>query len=142
MTIRVGGAVILLILTSLFSTVKLTKPADQFVYKFTGITEIVPDSVTRYEQRFAKLRPLLPRHGTVGYVTDKEGPGDLAAQEKYLIIRYILAPVLVEHSPRHSLVVGNITQPTTDLKSFLQRKNVTLLKDLGDGVLLLQGRNR
>lgn len=142
MTVRTVVGVTLLVLVSLFSTVKLTKPADQFVYKFTGITEIVPDGVTLYEQRFAKLRPLLPRHGTVGYVTDKEGPGDIAAHEKYLTVGYILAPVLVEHSPRRALVVGNLTQPTTDLQQFLHDNHLALLKNLGDGVLLLQGIER
>ena len=142
MTARTILGVALLVLISLFSTVKLTKPADQFVYKFTGITEIIPDDVTRYETRFAKLRTLLPLRGTVGYVTDKEGPNDIAAQEKFLTIRYILAPVLVENSPRHALVVGNITQPTTNLQQFLYEKRLALLKNLGDGVLLLQGRER
>ena len=142
MTVRIVAGLTLLVLVSLFSTVKLTKPEDQFVYKFTGITEIVPDDVTLYEQRFSTLRKLLPRHGTVGYVTDQAGLGDIAAHEKYLTVRYVLAPVLVENSPRHALVVGNITQPTTDLKNFLREKNVVLLKDLGDGVLLLQGVER
>ena len=142
MTVRIVAGVTLLVLVSLFSTVKLTKPADQFVYKFTGITEIVPDDVTLYETRFSTLRKLLPRHGTVGYVTDQAGLGDIAAHEKYLTVRYVLAPVLVENSPRHALVVGNITRPTTDLKNFLREKNVVLLKDLGDGVLLLQGIER
>ncbi|TAL12172.1 MAG: hypothetical protein EPO02_02450 [Nitrospirae bacterium] len=142
MTVRTILGVALLVLVSLFSTVKLTKPADQFVYKFTGITEIVPDDVTRYETRFAKLRALLPRRGTVGYVTDKEGPGDLAAHEKYLYVAYTMAPVLVEYGPRHALVVGNITQPATDLQQFLQAKHLALLKNLGDGVLLLQGPER
>ena len=137
-TIRALVGVLLLVLVSLFSTVKLTKPADRFVYKFTGITEIAPDGVTLYEQRFAKLRPLLPRHGTVGYVTDGD-PLDLAVNEKYQDVRYALAPVLVKNSPHHALVVGNIMLPATDLARFLREKNLTLLKDLGDGVLLLRG---
>lgn len=142
MTVRTIAGITLLVLISLFSTVKLTKPADQFVYKFTGITEIAPDDVTRYETRFATLRPLLPRLGTVGYATDKEGANDLAAHERYLYVQYVLAPILVENSPHHTLVVGNITQPTTDLQQFLQRKNLAFLKNLGDGVLLLQGVER
>lgn len=141
MTIRALAGVALLVLISLFPTVKLTKPADQFVYKFTGITEIVPDDVTLYEQRFAGLRPLLPRHGTVGYVTDGD-PHDLAVNEKTLAVRYVLAPVLVENSPHHAVVVGNIMLPTTDLARFLREKNLTLLKNLGDGVLLLRGADR
>ena len=140
-TIRALAGIALLVLISLFPTVKLTKPTDQFVYKLTGITEIVPNNVTLYEQRFARLRPLLPRHGTVGYVTDGD-PHDLAVNEKSLTVRYVLAPVLVENSPRHALVVGNIMLPTTDLAHFLREKNLALLKNLGDGVLLLQGADQ
>lgn len=141
MTIRAAAGITLLVVVSLFPTVKLTKPADQFVYKFTGITEIVPDGVTLYEQRFAKLRPLLPRHGAVGYVTDGD-PHDLAVNEKSLTVRYVLAPALVENSSRHALVVGNIMLPTTDLQQFLHDNHLALLKNLGDGVLLLQGIER
>lgn len=141
MTVRTVGGVTLLVLVSLFSTVKLTKPADQFAYKLTGITEIVPDDITLYEQRFAGLRPLLSGHGTAGYITDGD-PHSLAVNEKYLAVRYVLAPVLVENSPRHALVVGNIMLPTTDLARLLREENLALLRNLGDGVLLLQGADR
>ena len=114
---------------------------DRFVYKFTGITAIVPDDVTLYEQRFTRLRPLLPRHGTVGYVTDGD-PQSLAVNEKSLTVRYALAPVLMENSPRHALVVGNIMLPTTDLQQFLHDRHLALVQDLGDGVLLLRGADR
>jgi hypothetical protein len=59
-----------------------------------------------------------------------------------LAVRYVLAPVLVENSPRHALVVGNIMLPTTDPARFLREKHLALLQDLGDGVLLLQGADR
>ena len=111
--IRTLVGVALLVLASLFSTIKITKPMDRFVYKFAGITAVVPDDVTLDEQRFARLRPLLPRHGTVGYVTDGD-PQSLAVNEKYLAVQYALAPVLVKNSPRQTLVVGNIMLPTTE----------------------------
>jgi len=140
-TARPVAGMLLLILVSLFSTVKLTKPMEQFVSRFAGVTEIVPDGVTLSERRFVSLRALLPRHGTVGYVTDDD-MGGYAAYEKYLVVRYVLSPVLVENGPQYALVVGNITQPATDLDRFLRKHNLTLLKNLGDGVLLLEDTSR
>lgn len=138
MHIRVIVGIILLVLVSLFSTVKLTRPMEQFVFRFAGITEIVPDVITLSERRFSWLRPLLPSHGTVGYVTD-DNTGGYAAQERYLVVRYVLAPILVEDNPHHAFVVGNITRPATDLQQFLHKNNLTLRKSLGDGVFLLEG---
>jgi hypothetical protein len=127
---------VLLLLVSLFSTVKLTRPTEQFVPRFSGIIEIVPDHVTLYEHRFSALRPLLPPHGTVGYVMDQDFRD---YDEKWVAVQYALAPVLVARGSHYDLIVGNITQPMTDLHQFLHHNNLVLLKNLGDGVLLLEG---
>lgn len=140
-TARPVAGMLLLLLVSLFSTVKLTKPTEQFASRFVGITEIVPDGITLSDRRFSALRPLLPSHGTVGYVTDDD-MGGYAAYEKYLIVRYVLAPVLAENDAHYALVVGNITQPKTDSQQFLCQHSLTLMTDLGDGLLLLKGTPR
>lgn len=127
----------LLLLISLLSTLKLTKPTDQFLLRFAGVRELSVDRVTLYEKRFAPLRRVLPAYGRVGYVTD-ENTNDYMQYENFLIVRYILTPVLVENELGHALVVGNITQQATDLQRFLSRQGLTLVKDLGDGVLLLE----
>jgi len=138
-TARPAAGVLLLILISLFSTVKLTKPTEQFASRFAGIVEVVPDRGTLYEHRFSVLRAVLPRHGTVGYVADQDSG---YSDETVMAVQYALAPVLVERGPRHALVVGNITQPMTDPQQFLRQRNLTLIKDLGQGVLLLEGAPR
>ena len=140
MRIRAVVGIVLLVLVSLFSTLKLTRPTEQFAARFAGITEIVPDNVTLSERRVLPLRASLPPHGTIGYVTD-DADG-YAAHERYLMVRYALAPVLVENNSAHALVVGNITRPTTDLQSLTRQHNLTLLKDFGGGVLLLEGPSR
>jgi len=68
--------------------------------------------------------------------------GGYAAYEKYLIVRYVLAPVLAENDAHYALVVGNITQPKTDSQQFLCQHSLTLMTDLGDGLLLLKGTPR
>jgi len=140
-TARPVAGILFLLLVSLFSTVKLTKPTEQFASRFAGITEIAPDGITLSERRFSVLRTLLPRGGTVGYVTDDD-MGGYTAYERYLTVRYVLAPVLVENDHRYAHVVGNITQPKTDPARFVLERNLTLLKNLGDGVLLLEGAPR
>jgi len=139
MKLRTIAGLAILIMVCLFSNVRLLKPADHFLYRFTGIKEIVPDVVSLDEKRFEHLKRLLPPHGIVGYVTDKEGPDDLATNEKYLHVQYALAPVIVDRGTRHSLIVGNLTRPDTDPQAFTASKRLTLVKDLGNGVLLLQG---
>jgi len=138
-TARPVAGLSLLLLVSLFSTIKLTKPTEQFASRFAGVMDIGPDHVTVYGQRFSTLRTMLLRHGRVGYVTDQ---GSENSDEKVLAIQHALAPVLVERGSAHALVVGNITQPTTDLQKFLHQHNLALLKNLGNGVLLLEGTPR
>ncbi len=140
MPIRTGAGIALLILASLFSTIKLNRPAEQFLYKITGVTDIVPDEVTLDEQRFKNLKPLLPPHTTVGYLADREG--DIASHERYMRVRYILSPIVVEQGTHHALVIGNLTQPSTDLDAFLKKHDVALLKDFGGGAMLLVGNKR
>jgi len=140
-TVRVAIGMAFLVLVSLFSTVKLANPADRFLYRFAGVTEVVPDEVTLLEQRFSILRAVLPKEGIVGYATDQDMQ-TYAAYEQYLVTRYTLAPVLVENNPHRALVVGNITKPTTDLRRFLDDNHLRLLQDLGSGVVLLESRQR
>lgn len=97
------------------------------------------DDVTLYEQRFAPLRPLLPRHGVVGYVADTQavnihfdptGPSYYATQ-------YSLAPLIVVYSTAPALVVGNFTDPAA-VAPVLARLRLRPLRDFGNGVLLLR----
>lgn len=135
-TARPIVGLILLLLVSLFSTIKVAKPAEHFGARFFGITEIVPDNVTLNGSRFSALRAVLPHHGTVGYITDHTlGYSD----EIVAAVQYALAPVLVLRDRNYPLVVGNITQPRTDIQELLRENNLLLLKDCGEGVLLLAG---
>lgn len=137
--LRTIAGLAMLIMVCLFSNVRLLKPADHFLYRFTGIKEIVPDEVSLNEKRFEHLKRLLPSHGIVGYITDKEGPDDLATHEQYLRVQYVLAPVIVDRGTKHPLIVGNLTRPGTAPQAFTASKRLTLVKDFGNGVLLLQG---
>ncbi|MGC2446750.1 MAG: hypothetical protein WA477_03845 [Candidatus Sulfotelmatobacter sp.] len=87
------------------------------------------DGVERLSDgRFAALKSSLPAVATIGYIEESTDP----AIPYYYLTQYALAPVVVEHSINHKLVVGNF--PT--LQHPPVPPGLRLLKDFGNGVLL------
>lgn len=89
------------------------------------------DVAQRSDQRFAGLRASLPQQGIIGYVGD---PGDLPA---YYLAQYALAPLVVDRSSDHPLVVGNFADSQT---ANLPSAHLELVKDFGHGVLLFANK--
>lgn len=87
----------------------------------------------RSDQRFAALKTELPQRGVVGYVGET---GNLAVGDYYLT-QYALAPLVVEHSSNHAIVVGNFP---SGVASGLPA-NLQLTRDFGDGVLLFSNKD-
>ena len=85
------------------------------------------DIAQRSEQRFAALKPALPQHGVVGYIGDSTTPAD------YYLAQYALAPLIVDHSPNHPLVIGNFLLSSAPS---VPSANLHLVRDFGNGVLL------
>jgi len=80
--------------------------------------------------RFAELRKNLPARGVVGYWGDSAlTPPAVGA---YYLTQYALAPLVVERSLKHPLVVGNFP----DSAAPPVPANLRLVKDFGDGVFL------
>lgn len=96
----------------------------------------LPDSASeiprRSDQRFAELKAMLPEHGVVGYIGEPGKPSPVTVGDYYLA-QYALAPLVLDHSPNHSLVVGNFpTSPPPQPPA----ENLRLVQDFGNGVLL------
>jgi hypothetical protein len=92
------------------------------------------DHVTKLsDERFAALKSELPPRGVVGYMGDS---GDSATSDYYLT-QYALAPVIVDRSTNHELVVGNF--PNGRLPQFPSTLEVA--KDFGNGVVLLTNKD-
>ena len=93
-----------------------------------------PDEVAqRSDLRFAKLKAALPERGVVGYVGDSGESGVPA----YYLAQYALAPLVLDRSPNHHIVVGNF--PSIPNASSVG--SLRLVKDFGDGVLLFAGED-
>jgi hypothetical protein len=96
-----------------------------------------PDSAQRVarrsDRRFAALKASLPERGVIGYVGE---PG-AAALGDYYLTQYALAPLVVDRSPNHALVVGNFPSSPVGAPAAAPSDNLQLVQDFGDGVLLL-----
>jgi len=84
------------------------------------------------DQRFAALKLALPQQGIVGYIGDSVSPAE------YYFTQYALAPLIVDHSISHPLVVGNFSasQPPAMPPDHLRK-----VKDFGNGVLLFANKD-
>lgn len=94
------------------------------------------DQISRYESRLQPLIALLPPQSTIGYLTSPDMPFE-TAKLRYGLAKYALCPVLVDWSDDHDLIVGDFLN-AADVTAALTRHPVIVLKDFGNGVVLLQ----
>lgn len=94
-----------------------------------------PDEVAQHSDlRFAKLKAALPQRGVIGYIGETGESGVPA----YYLAQYALAPLVLDRSPNHPLVVGNFLSSSA-AAPFVQLR---LVKDFGDGVLLFASEDQ
>jgi len=82
--------------------------------------------------RFAAVKAALPPRGVIGYLGER---GDLARGD-YYAAEYALAPLVVDDSQDHPLVLGNF--PHTSLPA---PPNLQLVEDFGNGVGLFTNKD-
>ena len=121
------GAILVLVVCCLLST-------GRIVFEAPGPRRISSDDISRRsDQRFAALKACLPASGVIGYLGET---GDSATPDYYLT-QYALAPLIVDRSPKHSLVVGNFpSSPPSGIPQDLR-----LMEDFGQGVMLFAAKD-
>ena len=105
--------------------------AGRMIVDTPGVHHDQAETELRAGQRFAALRDVLPRRGVIGYIGQSEGVG------QYYLTQYALAPLVVDHSLNHSIVIGNF--PTSRPREL--PNNLELVRDFGDGVLLFANKD-
>ena len=119
---RVTIASVIFVLCCLLSSARLVLEAPT-----PDTLKDSPDEIARSDHRFAALKATLPERGIMGYVGET---GDSAVGHYYLA-QYALAPLVLDHSEKHPLVVGNFSASPA-----ASPEGLHLIKDFGNGVLL------
>jgi hypothetical protein len=92
------------------------------------ISDEAAENEPRSGARFVALREALPQRGVIGYIGRPED-----SVGHYYLAQYALAPLVVDFSLNHRIVVGNFpTTPPQNLPA-----NLKVVRDFGQGVLLL-----
>jgi len=84
---------------------------------------------TRSDQRFGDLKSSLTDCEVVGYVGESGTPGDA----DYYLAQYTLAPLVVDRSANHPLVVGNFPTSSPPISATV---HLHPIRDFGHGVIL------
>ena len=126
-TIRTTAAAAILVFSSLLSS-------GRMLFNTPRPGHFEQDSIaSRSDQRFAVLKTRLPAEGVVGYV----GESSDSATPDYYLTQYALAPLIVDNSTDHAIVIGNF--PSSQASRI--PRNLQLVDDLGNGVLLLANKD-
>ncbi len=98
------------------------------------------DRVSLHQRHLENLRSVLPVGvRQLGYTTDvspEELPRDAAALSRYYLVQYALVPAVVAPVPEGDFVVGQFSG--TPARPPRLPPGLSIVKDIGDGVLLLQ----
>src|SRR5579864_4166178 len=126
MTHRSAIAVLILVLCCLLSSARLVIDAS----RPRSVKNLAQQIPSRSDQRFATLKAALPAHGAVGYVGEAGAPVDVLSD--YYLTQYALAPLVVEDSTNHPLVIGNFPRSQRSQVP----DNLKMIQDFGNGVFL------
>jgi hypothetical protein len=121
-------AALIFVLCSMLSSGRILKDAST-QRRLKGATT---DLALISDQRFAAAKAVLPRRGVIGYI----GEGGDLARGDYYAAEYALAPLVVDDSPDHSLVLGNFPHSSVPAPPNVELENLQLIQDFGHGVAL------
>lgn len=124
---RTRAGILLFVLCCLLST-------GRILFQAPSPKRVAADDIAkRSDQRFAALKLRLPASGVIGYIGE---PGDRAVPDYYLT-QYALAPLVVDQSPDHAIVIANF--PSAAASEIPQ--NLRVVENFGNGVLLLASKD-
>jgi hypothetical protein len=124
---RMKCAILVFTLCCLLSTIRILREAPNPAH-------LSQDDISkRSDQRFAAVKTRLPASGVIGYI----GESGNSSTPDYYLTQYALAPLVVDRSTHHAIVIGNFPlSPPSNLPP-----NLRLVEDFGSGVLLLAGED-
>jgi len=120
--VRTTVSILLFLVCCLLSSFRL-------IHNAPAPAQVSPDDIAaRSDQRFSALKAQLPERGVIGYVGESGNSGTA----DYYLAQYALAPLVIDHSANHPLVIGSYPTAAPQFPEDLR-----LVRDFGNGVLLL-----
>ncbi|HEX7313132.1 MAG TPA: hypothetical protein VF297_04400 [Pyrinomonadaceae bacterium] len=96
------------------------------------------DRITLHETRLAELRKRLPARGVVGYVSDDFGGAETPQSwRRFATTQYSLAPLILERTTTHELVVGVFDDPAS-ARAVAAGGDLLPVEEFGEGVVLFK----
>jgi len=132
--VRHRAALVVLVVLSVYHSAVLLRTA-----RVDYLRDPDPDAVSVFEHRFDSVRARLSDSTTVGYITDAPIDGDWLID--YYLTQYTLSPVVVSDSLAARFVIANLRDPKS-LAGLLQKQDLFLLSDYGNGIFLLSHQPR
>jgi hypothetical protein len=104
-----------------------------------GLVNVRSDAVTLIVRKMAELKNILPPGTVVGYLSNIDkaqiGTGWVVRPKAFYLTQYALAPIIVDYSTEHSLVVGYFDPP---LRFEADGKGLSLIRNFGNGIVLFR----
>lgn len=120
-----------LVMFGLFKMIQLTREGP------------IQDAASIYEYRLAGVKAVLPKKGTLGYLSYpplKDLMADRIETQKYFLSVYVLSPILLDYQNDHQLYLGNFEEGIPP--GYLEAQKLVVVQDFGNGVLLLKKGSR
>ena len=136
MIIRIGVAIVILIVASVFSAIAHKDIPAKLPFKLLGLEEFRPDQSLDFFLKARAMKLFLPSRGTVGYITDTSiCPYGTCG----IVVQHALAPLLLERSAEHFYVIGYLLNSTESLQ-VAQMNSLEAVHNFRDGSVILRKR--
>jgi hypothetical protein len=134
--LRISIAFSILIILAFIQSVSALQYYD-FFYLVEKINKlgIIEDPVDKYGKTLKCVEQNLGQEKTIGFITSLTDFKD-QRQEKFFQTQYILAPIIVEDSAEHEIVIGYY--PEGIQTEVLTRYNLDIKKDCGNNLLVFE----
>jgi hypothetical protein len=131
---RIQASVILAALVSLWSAIAHYGAESEYQKQNRD-----PYQLAAQAARLAGVREATPEKTTLGYVTDAE-PGGVLAAAMFSGAQFVLAPRLLRQDAAQDRVLGNFSRPA-DFAALGGRSGLGIERDFGNGVILYRRGN-
>jgi hypothetical protein len=120
---RIKLSIIILITTASYniSLFSLGPPLKRLIASGSIFSTINLDDISVLEKRYSALKKALPPYATVGYMPVMNNIGDDNDVLHYFVIRYALAPILVDQNQQYEYIIGNFYKHDIDPQDYINQ---------------------